>query len=347
MWAVLCHGALIDASWVVTAASCIRDCHGDCRATVAFAELGALGLGHGDAAPRGGPISPETFVETFDVAEVRADPAVYVGAPGALSLVRLDGKSEARPIALHDGGADTTTAGGQNTTNSSQNTSASASPTRNVPVTLYTHCANNARLLCGAAPPGAVAMLGAPLVATTSEGRVMLVGVVSEDAGWDVTAGGVSDTPVSDTPVSDTPGGVLDTPVSLRFGDVDAARAWILAASGMGRIPPRKLLLFIDQLPKGKEVKVFSGASMIADSGVVIDDQCLGQELHDAGTGAITITLGDTPGIAGQNACLNAGEFWHDGRCVAGYWPAGPCGNSWGRQEPGRFKAHWRTAPFR
>ena len=92
-------------------------------------------------------------------------------------------------------------------------------PAERVGVTLYTHCPDGARLLCGDAPRGA--MLGAPLVATTSEGRTMLVGVLSSDA----TAGGVSD----------TPGGVSDTPRALRFADVGAARAWILAASGLIR----------------------------------------------------------------------------------------------------------------
>ena len=85
-------------------------------------------------------------------------------------------------------------------------------PAERVGVTLYTHCADGARLLCGDAPRGA--MLGAPLVATTSEGRTMLVGVLSSDA----TAGGVS-----------------DTPLALRFADVGAAHAWILAASGLIR----------------------------------------------------------------------------------------------------------------
>ena len=41
---------------------------------------------------------------------------------------------------------------------------------------------------------------------------------------------------------------------------------------------------------------------------------CQGLAFDDAGTGAITITLGDTPGIDGQNACLEEGEFWHNGR---------------------------------
>jgi len=84
-------------------------------------------------------------------------------------------------------------------------------PAESVGVTLYTHCTDGARLLCGRAVGGAGAMLGAPLVATTTEGRQLLVGVLSSDV---------------------TTGGVLDTPASLRFADVAAKRAWILAASG-------------------------------------------------------------------------------------------------------------------
>ena len=34
---VLCRGALVAASWVVTTASCIRACLGDCNATVTLA----------------------------------------------------------------------------------------------------------------------------------------------------------------------------------------------------------------------------------------------------------------------------------------------------------------------
>ena len=82
-------------------------------------------------------------------------------------------------------------------------------------MTLYTHCADGARLLCGQAPGGTGAMLGAPLVATTSEGLQLLVGVLSSDAPRDETAGGV-----------------LDTHASLHFADVGVARGWILAASG-------------------------------------------------------------------------------------------------------------------
>lgn len=88
------------------------------------------------------------------------------------------------------------------------------------PVTLYTHCPDGAHLLCGHAPRGAGAMLGAPLVATTSEGRQLLVGVLSSDA-----------------PRDETTEGVLNTPVSLRFADVGAARGWILAASGNQSLP--------------------------------------------------------------------------------------------------------------
>ena len=88
-------------------------------------------------------------------------------------------------------------------------------------MTLYTHCPDGARLLCGQAPGGAGAMLGAPLVATTSEGRQLLVGVLSSDA-----------------PQDETTGGVLKPPVSLRFADVGAAHGWILAASGNISLPP-------------------------------------------------------------------------------------------------------------
>ena len=101
--------------------------------------------------------------------------------------------------------------------------SSDGGPAARVGVTLYTHCADDARLLCGHAPRGA--MLGAPLVATTSEGRTMLVGVLSSDAPRDETAGGVSD----------TPGGGSATALALRFADVGSARAWILAASGLIR----------------------------------------------------------------------------------------------------------------
>jgi hypothetical protein len=101
-----------------------------------------------------------------------------------------------------------------------------------VGVTLYTSCANGARLLCGqtvhdAQVVGPVtsgeagsAMLGAPLVATTSEGNMLLVGVLFSDVLRDATTGSV-----------------LDTPTSLRFADVQSARAWILAASGYLRPP--------------------------------------------------------------------------------------------------------------
>jgi hypothetical protein len=43
---------------------------------------------------------------------------------------------------------------------------------------------------------------------------------------------------------------------------------------------------------------------------------CIAQELafDDAGMGAITITLGDTPGMDGQYVCLEEGRFWHSGR---------------------------------
>ena len=53
----------------------------------------------------------------------------------------------------------------------------------------------------------------------------MLVGVLSSDAPRDETTGGVSD----------TSGNVSNTPLALRFADVGAARAWILAASGLIR----------------------------------------------------------------------------------------------------------------
>jgi hypothetical protein len=55
---------------------------------------------------------------------------------------------------------------------------------------------------------------GAPLVATTSEGRQLLVGVLKDE----------------------TTEGVLDT-ASVRFADVEKARAWILAASGTQSLP--------------------------------------------------------------------------------------------------------------
>ena len=70
----LCRGSLVSTSWVLTSASCVGDCLGDCKATV------TIGM------------------ETFDVAEVRADPRAHVGSPGALSLVKLDGESAAQPI---------------------------------------------------------------------------------------------------------------------------------------------------------------------------------------------------------------------------------------------------------
>ena len=46
---------------------------------------------------------------------------------------------------------------------------------------------------------------------------------------------------------------------------------------------------------------------------------CLVQEraFDDAGTGAITITLGDTPAIHGQKVCSKEGEFWHNDRLWA------------------------------
>lgn len=46
---------------------------------------------------------------------------------------------------------------------------------------------------------------------------------------------------------------------------------------------------------------------------------CIAKEISfdDAGTGAITITLGDTPGIDRQNVCLEEGEFWHNDRLWA------------------------------
>ena len=103
-----------------------------------------------------------------------------------------------------------------NSTNVRPWQSSDGGPSARVGVTLYTHCADGARLLCGDAPRGA--MLGAPLVATTSEGRTMLVGVLSSDVPRDETAGGVS-----------------DTPLALRFADVGAAHAWILSASGLIR----------------------------------------------------------------------------------------------------------------
>ena len=46
-----------------------------------------------------------------------------------------------------------------------------------------------------------------------------------------------------------------------------------------------------------------------------------GRAFDDAGTGAITITLGDTPAIHGQKACLKEGEFWHNDRL----WASHPC----------------------
>jgi len=103
-------------------------------------------------------------------------------------------------------------------------------------VTLYTHCPEGASLLCGhlrllpvptPASPGA--MLGTPLVATTSEGRQLLVGVMSSS---------------SDALRDETAGGVLDTPSSLRFVDVETARAWILAASGPPSLSLSSLSLF-------------------------------------------------------------------------------------------------------
>ena len=49
---------------------------------------------------------------------------------------------------------------------------------------------------------------------------------------------------------------------------------------------------------------------------------CLAERVFDdAGTGAITITLGDTPAISGQQVCLKEGEFWHDNRL----WASHPC----------------------
>jgi len=48
---------------------------------------------------------------------------------------------------------------------------------------------------------------------------------------------------------------------------------------------------------------------------------CQGLAFDDAGTGAITIKLGDTPEIHGQNVCLKEGEFWHDNRL----WASRPC----------------------
>ena len=50
---------------------------------------------------------------------------------------------------------------------------------------------------------------------------------------------------------------------------------------------------------------------------------CIAKELSfdDAGTGAITITLGDAPGTDGPNGCLEEDEFWHNGRL----WASRPC----------------------
>jgi hypothetical protein len=49
---------------------------------------------------------------------------------------------------------------------------------------------------------------------------------------------------------------------------------------------------------------------------------CLAERaFDDAGTGAITITLGDTAAISRQQVCLTEGEFWHDNRL----WASHPC----------------------
>ena len=70
----LCRGSLVATSWVLTSASCVGDCPGDCNTTVTIGTA------------------------TFDVAEVRADPRSHVGSPGALSLLKLDGESVEQPI---------------------------------------------------------------------------------------------------------------------------------------------------------------------------------------------------------------------------------------------------------
>jgi len=42
-----------------------------------------------------------------------------------------------------------------------------------------------------------------------------------------------------------------------------------------------------------------------------------GVPFDDAGTGAITVMLGDTPRMDGQNGCLEKCAFWRNGRLWA------------------------------